>query len=214
MAPAVDETGDRSLPYRGTPEVLWPMVRLCLPVQRDWVAAESHAPPRRWVTRLAVPVAVVLILGGFVGGFFGWSTGLLHLTALYLLVERLLPWLKALEPGGRPAEITRRITLTPETLTLDTVFAPGIEAAVPTARFAWGELRGYYSYPLGLVLELPTGESFILSRNWFSPEEFWVIEALVRHHLHVVPARLGGALRPLLVSSALVVLWVAVAAQF
>lgn len=214
VAPSVGDAVDQGLPYRGAPQALWPMVRLCHPNSSDWVAAESYAPARRWVTLFAVPVALGLILGGFVAGFFGWSTGLLHLAALYLFVERLVPWLKALEPGGRPPETTRRITVTPETLTVETVFSAALDEADPTTSYAWAELGGYYTYPQGLVIELPARQSLVLSRTWFSPEEFWMLESLVKHHLSPTPPRFAGALRPLLVSVALVGLWVVVAAQF
>lgn len=197
-------------------EPVWPIVRWIHPTLRDWAEAHSFAPEHRLGTRLVLPLAGACMLGGFVSGYFGWSTGLLHLLCLYLVVERLFPWLRlrrqSAELEGSAA--VRRVTLTPEGVLIDRWF-DGAEPMPTTSSHRWDELAGYTPCPQALVLLMRERDPLILPRTAFSELEFGVLAALVRSKLGPPrPARLRGALRPLLVSCAVLVLWALWQAQF
>ncbi len=194
----------------------WPVVRWVHPSLRDWADARSFAPERRLGTRLAVPCAAACVLGGFVSGFFGWPTGLLHLLGLYHVVERLLPWLSLREqradlegPGGLV-----RVSVSPEELVVDRGFCGGYREP-STSRHRWQELRAYYPTPEALVVIVTESELLILPRVAFTEHEFGLVTALLGHELGPVrPARWGGALRPIAVSAVVLVLWALWQAQF
>lgn len=194
----------------------WPVVRWVHPSLRDWADAHSFAPERRLGTRLALPLAAACVLGGFVSGFFGWPTGLLHLLALYHVVERLLPWLSLREqradlegPGG-----LLRVTVSPEELVIDKGFGGG-KHEPSTSWYRWQELTGYYPTPHALVVIVGGSELLLLPRVAFSEHEFALLAALLGHRLGPVrPARWRGVFRPLAVSAVVLVLWALWQAQF
>lgn len=197
-------------------EPVWPIVRWIQPTLRDWAEAHNFAPEHRLGTHLALPLAGACMLGGFVSGYFGWSTGLLHLLCLYLVVERVFPWLRLRTRSAElegPAAV-KRVTLTPEGIVID----HGFDGAVPlptTSSYRWDELAGYTPCPQALVLLVREHEPLILPRTAFSQLEFGVLGVIVRSKLGPPrPARLRGALRPLLVSGAVLVLWALWQAQF
>ena len=197
-------------------EPVWPIVRWIHPTLRDWAEAHSFAPEQRLGTHLALPLAGACMLGGFVSGYFGWSTGLLHLLALYLVVERVFPWLRlrrqSAELEGSAA--VRRVTLMPEGIVIVRGF-DGAEPLPTTSSHRWDELAGYTPCPQALVLLLRDHDPLILPRTAFSEREFGVLAALVRSKLGPPrPARFRGALRPLLVSFAVLVPWALWQAQF
>jgi hypothetical protein len=197
-------------------EPVWPIVRWIHPTLRDWAEAHSFAPEHRLGTRLVLPLAGACMFGGFVSGYFGWSTGLLHLLCLYLVIERVFPWLRL---RRRSAELegsaaVQRVTITPEGVVIDR----GFDGAVPlptTSSHRWDELAGYTPCPQALVLLLREHAPLILPRTAFSELEFGVLGVLVRGKLGPPrPARLRGALRPLLVSASVLVAWALWQAQF
>jgi len=194
----------------------WPIVRWVHPSLADWADARSFAPERRLGTRLALPFAGACVVGGFVSGFFGWPTGLLHLLGLYHVVERLLPWLSLRQ---RPFELEGpsglvRVTLTPEVLVIDRGF-DGAELVPTTTQLRWEELRGYYPSPRTLVLLIGEAERLLLPRVALSEFEWGLVLAELEHKLGAPrPARLRGAVRPLAVSGVVLVLWALLQAQF
>lgn len=194
----------------------WPIVRWVHPSLRDWADVRSFAPERRLATRLALPFAGACVLGGFVSGFFGWPTGLLHLLGLYHVVERLLPWLSLRQEPGQlegPSGLVR-VTLTPEAIVIDRGF-DGAEPAPTTTQFRWEELTGYYPSPHTLVVLIGASERLPLPRVAFSDLEWGLMLAVLEHKLGAPrPARLRGAVRPLAVSGVVLVLWALLQAQF
>lgn len=194
----------------------WPVVRWVHPSLGDWAEARSFAPERRLGTRLAVPVASACVLGGFVSGFFGWPTGLLHLLALYHLVERLLPWLLLREQRAElegPAGLVR-VTISPEELVVDRGFGGGYREP-STSRHRWRELAGYYTCPRALVLMVTSADTLLLPRVAFSEQELGLTTTVLRQELGPGrPARWRGALRPLVVSSLMLAAWALWQAQF
>lgn len=191
------------------PTPAWPIVRWVHPSLSDWADAESFAPERRLATRLALPLAGACALGGFVTGFFGWPTGLLHLLALYHVVERVFPRLslheRRVELEG-PRQLVR-VSVTPEAIVIDRGFHGG--APEPTTSIhRWEELSGYYPSPRALVVLLGASDPLLLPRAAFSEVEFGLLTALFQHKLGPArPARVRGLFRPLVVSVVLLVAW-------
>lgn len=194
----------------------WPIVRWVHPSLRDWADARSFAPERRLATRLALPFAGACVLGGFVSGFFGWPTGLLHLLALYHVVVRLLPWLALRErrvdlegPGGLV-----RVTISPEELVVDRGFSGGLPEPI-TSRYRWEELLGYYPSPHAFVVLVRGADPLLLPRAAFSEFELGLLTALLGHKLGPArPAQWRGVVQPLVVSALVLVLWAFWQAQF
>jgi hypothetical protein len=195
---------------------VWPIVRWIHPTLGDWAEAHSFAPEHRLGTRLALPLAGACMLGGFVSGYFGWSTAFLHLLGLYLVVERVFPWLRL---RGQSAELEgsaalRRVTLTPEGVVIDRGF-DGAQPLPTTSSHRWDELAGYTPCPHALVLLVRDHGPLVLPQQAFSELEFGALAALVRSKLGPPrAAHFRGALRPLLVSCAVLVPWALWQAQF
>ena len=192
------------------------MVRWVHPSVADWADADGYAPEQRLRTQAAVPLAGAAALGGFVSGFFGWPTGLLHLLALYHLVERVFPWLSLRAERARlegPNGLLR-ITLTPELVVIERRFDEA--APEPTASsYRWEELLGYYPSPHALVLCVADSGRLLLPRAQFSDVEWGLLEDLLRHRLGLPrPASSRALLRPLGVSLVVLVLWAFWQAQF
>lgn len=194
----------------------WPIVRWVQPSLGNWADARAFAPERRLATQLALPFAGACVLGGFVSGFFGWPTGLLHLLGLYHVVERLLPWLSLRQQPGQldgPSGLVR-VTLTPEALVIDRGF-DGAEPVPTTMQLRWEELLGYYRSPHALVVLISAAERLPLPRVAFSELEWGLVLDALEHKLGAPrPARLRGAVRPLAVSGVVLVLWALLQAQF
>lgn len=194
----------------------WPIVRWVHPSLRDWADARSFAPERRLGTRLALPFAGACVLGGFVSGFYGWPAGLLHLLGLYHVVERLFPWLSLREQRRDlegPAGLLR-VTLTPEELLVDRGFGGGVREPT-TSRHRWEELTGYYASPRALCVVFGEAEVLLLPRAAFSELEFGLVVAVLGQRLGPArSARLRGVVRPLAVSTLVLVLWAFTQAQF
>lgn len=195
---------------------VWPIVRWVHPLLCDWADARSFAPERRFATRLALPFAGACVLGGFVSGFFGWPTGLLHLLGLYHLVVRLLPWL-VLRDQRADLEGPRglvRITVSPEELVVDRGFGGGLPEP-STSRYRWDQLSGHYPTPNAWVVLVRDSELLLLPRAAFTQHEFGLLAELLRNKLGPPrPAELRGAVQPLVVSAAVLVLWLLWQAQF
>jgi len=212
--PVVDALGP--LPPLAPALPAWPVIRWVHPSLRDWADAQSFAPERRLATQLAIPCAAACVLGGFVSGFFGWPTGLLHLLGLYHVVERLLPWLSLRERRADlegPGELVR-VTLSPEELVIDRGFGGGYREP-STSRHGWHELAGYYKSPHALVVIVAESELLLLPRVAFSEHEFGLVAALLGHKLGPIrPAHWRGVLRPLGVSAVVLALWALWHAQF
>lgn len=194
----------------------WPVVRWVHPSLRDWADARSFAPERRLATRLALPFAGACVLGGFVSGFFGWPTGLLHLLGLYHVVVRLLPWLVLREQRvdlEGPRGLVR-ITVSPEEVVVDRGFGGGLREP-STSRYRWEELAGHYPSPRAWVVLVRDAEPLLLPRAAFTEHEFGLLAALIRHKLGSArPAQLRGAVQPLVVSALVLLLWALWQAQF
>ena len=207
---------ERPLPPLAPTSPAWPIVRWIHPTLRDWADARAFAPERKLATQLALPLAGACVLGGFVSGFFGWPTGLLHLLGLYHLVERLFPWLSLREQRAKlegPDGLVR-VTVSPEELIVDRGFGGG-QLEPSTSRYRWQDLAGFYPSPHALVLVISRSELLLLPRAAFSHPEIEILAAMLRGQLGAPrPARLRGLVRPLIVTTLVLALWALTQAQF
>lgn len=188
---------------------VWPMVRLFHLSAHDVSHALSHAPEARLIALFAIPVAVISVLTGFVAGYFGWSTGLLHLLAVYLVLERLAPHVQAIgfAPSVCGPENTRRISLTPSEVTIDAQPGTTMSQHDRTHNVHWHALSGYYSCPGGLVLLMPDRHWEFLPRVWFSAYEYQCLVEVVQSQAPRYRRARLKIFRPLLVTAVVLAVW-------
>ena len=185
------------------------MVRLFHLNASDLAHSLSYAPDARLTRAVAAPLAFLCILGGLVAGFFGWSTWLLNLAALYLIAERLCPELKALDGAAAVCgpENTRRVSLDLEHVVFDQRPGSFRVAEASSTSYRWEQLSAYYSCPKCLVLLCPNREPQLLPKIWFSAIEYALLSDLLARKVTRQSRRWWRALRPLLVLGAVLGSW-------
>ena len=192
------------------PSTVWPVVRLFQLTAADVVRASGYAPGALLIRRVAAPLAFACITSGFVTGYYGWSTGLLHLCALYLIAERLRLRLKAQEVAaamGGPVN-PRRVSINAEQIVLDepTVGFP-VQHRSTVRR--WSEWSSYYTSPDCVVLVGPHGEPSFLPRVWFSVQEYSMLLGQLASRVPRARIVWWGVLRPIVVVMVLLLSWLA-----
>jgi hypothetical protein len=194
--------------FENQPVEVWPMVRVFQPGHLELAQARSYAPEIRLLTRCAAPTAALCVVVAFVTGYFGWSTGLLHLAALYLVAERMRPWLLAKnESVADEADRVVRVSLDAEHVTVhQQPGSLGCESE-DSGSYRWEELRGHYECPHCLVLLLPDGRRTILPARLFLPEQLEALRALLVGKAPRARVRWVSALRAPVIALALIVAW-------
>lgn len=178
------------------------MVRVFQQTARDQALAQCSSG----FTRSLLPLAGACMLGGFVAGYFGWPSGLLHLFGLYLLAEWMLPRLRAADVDSSLSARTVRVTLTPDLISIDPVgdHAWGLAGSC----HGWQELRGYQRFPQHRVLLVPDRDPVVMPCSLFSRAQLAALDVLLRSRVMKPPVMRLSRLRPLLVGAALAGAWV------
>ncbi len=183
--------------------LIWPVTRLYRLNLSDLAHAWSYAPESRQVRRFAVPVAGGLVVLGFICGYFGWSTGLLNLTALYLVAERLLPLLRAWDAADAGSGGLLRISIAADSLGIDRELE---SYRVPhTMFYRWQELA-YYRCPKSVVLCTNAG-MLVIPNAIFDQSELGHFRELIERSARRHEPRFWVLARPLVVSLALLGWW-------
>ena len=194
------------------------MVRVIQHGQRELTQARTYAPDMRLLTRCAVPLATLCVVAAFVTGYFGWSTGLLHLAALYLVAERMRPWLVAKNESAKnesaehdsaehEAQPVARVSLDAERVIVhQDPGRPSFDGEAVVS-YRWEELQGYYVCPQCLVLLFPDGGRTILPAELFFPNQLQALEAVLESKARRVRVRWLAALRAPLIALALIAAW-------
>jgi hypothetical protein len=143
-----------------------PITRRVEPQESDGFTARAYAPERRFFSLWGSWLAGGLFLTGFVGGYFGFATGALHLAGLYALLQKLWPALQA------PSHATlANVSFQAEGATLH---LPDREP-LPIAA-----AETFYECPGCLVVGWQAFGEQVLPERFFTPDEWQRLLALVR----------------------------------
>ena len=184
------------------------MVRVFQPGRLELAQARAFAPEMRLVARCAAPVAALCVLAALVTGYFGWPTGLLHLAALYLVAERMRPWLLAQNEGAAGhGDRVLRVSLDAEHLVVHEQPGSLSHGSDNFGSYRWEELQGYYECPDCLVLLLPDGRRIIVPAQLFFPEQLQALKSVLAGKARPARVRWLCLLRAPLIALALIVAW-------
>lgn len=183
----------------------WPITGLFQLNRAELGFAVQQAPELRGMLWVAVPVAALSVMTGFVAGYFGLHTGLLHLFGLYVLCETW--WLVARLGQGvsRLQDVTQRVTLTSEQVRLELAGGAIDAPSHQTLCFRWELLAGYYRGAGCFVLFDPKRQPLVIPTILFSPEQ---IDAISERLYRSMPrGRHGSWVRIAMVAALLLGGW-------